>query len=159
MIFMKDYLGISDDTSDEYRVRKSVGKINSIPDDLVSLICGYGLTPGKCQLKDPFACLGCPVRLKLLELSKMKEKEPPKLCKTCEFWKQEKLTDRFGTTIQEYDYGLCISGKFVDVSCLYSNAPPTLDAVSITDHEEYQANIYFGPDFGCIHHKRKEVRE
>jgi len=76
-------------------------------------------------------------------------------CKTCEYYQA-------GTDI-EWQESICACPKIVDMSStLYVEdvedfLDVTKDAAVLTDGDNYKAYFFVGPDFGCIHHKKKET--
>jgi len=74
-----------------------------------------------------------------------------KLCKTCFFWHQN---ERNYYTPEGEVYGSCVCGKFI---CPSDFCPPyTTDQLIYWDYREYGASFATGPEFGCIHWRKKE---
>jgi len=77
-----------------------------------------------------------------------------KLCRTCFYWHQRNYD--YYTPGGEV-YGKCSCGKFIyrDDSC----SPYATDQLIYWDYGGYSAGVAIGPEFGCVHWRRKEEEE
>ena len=71
-----------------------------------------------------------------------------KLCKNCKYW--EKQADN---EIRKDGLGICKSKKF---RYMYDIDIYPIDGLVYWDADYYEAGIFVGQDFGCIHWKKKK---
>jgi len=74
-----------------------------------------------------------------------------KLCKTCFYWHQLESDYYLSGGV---GYGDCVCGKLIykDGSCpLYAT-----DQLIYWDYEGYDASIATGPEYGCVHWRKKD---
>ena len=71
-------------------------------------------------------------------------------CKTCRFYEPVRINNR--NELEEF-------GNFTSYKIRYTGDNgifPGKDEVGYFDYKEYAAGIYFGENFGCIHHEEKD---
>ncbi len=82
-----------------------------------------------------------------------------KRCKDCRFWvpcDYEWINHRFEH--QKIPFGRCACSRKLHYDKYYDNeSPPDSDVLFYHDAERFQAELYVGPDFGCVHFVQKEV--
>lgn len=75
-------------------------------------------------------------------------------CKTCIFWSKD-ITSRYTWKVPG---GICINEKLTESN--YENDSLVYTCEESTATEDYHCGSFWtGPEFGCVHHKEKEINK